>query len=151
MEWNQLIASCRSCVFEATGDSEADHRDQHGDGDHYADHDHEEDDDDAQSCSCDSWGYNLGSAMEVDDAVDEGQVEDHQLEFYNHDCPPASSRCEMGGLFGGLSKERKEEEEREEEGVVVSNELGFLSNGLIKMTKEMEDRLFWERCLATGY
>lgn len=149
MEWNQLIPSCRSCVFEATGDSEADHRDQHEDGDHYADHDHEDDDDDAQSCSCDSGGYNLGNAMEVDDVVDEGEIEDHQLEFYSHDWQPASSRSEMGGLFGGLRKEGKEG--GEEEGVVVSYEPGFPSNGLIEMTKEMEDRLFWERCLTTGY
>lgn len=131
------MASCRLCAeFEASGDSESAAPVEEGGG-WLAGRGGDEDDDDAQSCSGDSWEGRFGSCF-----CGGRVVEDEVMEVVEDE---GEGWCWQIGGEGEL-------EEEEEDGVVGSGERrrdGKEQQRLV--TEEMEDRLFWERCLATGF
>lgn len=88
------------------------------------------DEDDAQSCSCDT------SEMQAfdSDGSEFSEVDDSEQR---------SSRCQLWLSNHGLGYSSKEQGEEQSSWVGVN---------LSKEVKdEMEDRLFWETCMAIGY
>lgn len=102
------------------------------------------DDDDAESCSCDTSDILDFHETNVEcDDQDYGDFNDGDKNIHDHQDPSWSS-CKMW-LRDGAAWEFMSTEEGEEESKVGIN----LSNR--EVMDEMEDRLFWETCMAAGY
>ncbi|XXG54276.1 hypothetical protein AAC387_Pa03g2201 [Persea americana] len=130
-------------IFEASGDSEDDHSLSGSTGCEcdmsYAEV--ADDDDDAESCSCDSWGINAANGCVDDDDDEQGGSHGGNEDYGNDD----EDRWDFGNtgvpnLFKGCVPCDQEDEEIVEATMVLREAMDA-----------MEDKEFWEACLATGY
>ncbi|KAJ0034114.1 hypothetical protein Pint_25007 [Pistacia integerrima] len=96
------------------------------------------DKDDAESCSCDI-SEMQGSVDEAFD-YDFGEDDSEFSELMRGEVSCNSCKMWLSDSLGYLSKEQGEEES--------SSTSFYLSR---QMKDEMEDRLFWETCMAVGY
>jgi len=152
MDWKKCVDVSPSLLFEDIADSDqtdagADHKTHAGDA--IAGRD----DQDAESCSCDASDGTPGfddhdevlDCDEQDSGASNGS--DHGDDHYVQ----STSSCFSDVALGCLSREEGEDHEETNIGEISKGDPSEKSQKTEMIKDEMEDRLFWETCMAVGY
>lgn len=147
MDWKKCVDVSPSLLFEDIADS--DQTDAGANKIHAGDAIAGRDDQDAESCSCDASddgtpGFDDHEVLDCDEQ-DSGASNgsDHGDDHYEQ----STSSCFSDVDLGCLSREKGEDEEKNI--VEINKDDPSEKTEIIK--DEMEDRLFWETCMAVGY